>query len=325
MSFVVSDLDGTLCDISHRLHHVKNGNHNWDAFFQECDKDVPKPVTIAVVNTIEAAGHRVEIWSGRSDIVRDKTEKWLKDNGVKYDLLRMRKHGDHRPDVVIKKEWLDQCGIGRPELILDDRQCVVDMWRENGITCFQVDQWDEMDNVGAASERIKPLNPDVPLLTIMVGPSAAGKSVMAQAAVVMSEGKARYLSSDLTRAALCGDFKDQSRNEDVFKAVHTLIKTYIDCGIPVIYDATNIKNKDRIAAVKCCPEDYKVQYWVVDRPLNEKIRDGDWRNEILLSKGCSKQTLIEYHDQVFKSNLKDIMNGDGFSNVEVIDCRVSKD
>lgn len=33
MKTVIFDLDGALCDISHRLHHIKNGNKNWDAFF----------------------------------------------------------------------------------------------------------------------------------------------------------------------------------------------------------------------------------------------------------------------------------------------------
>jgi phosphoglycolate phosphatase-like HAD superfamily hydrolase len=43
MKTVIFDLDGTLADLTHRLHYVKNGNRNWDKFFEECDKDLPIP------------------------------------------------------------------------------------------------------------------------------------------------------------------------------------------------------------------------------------------------------------------------------------------
>lgn len=45
-------------------------------------------------------GDVVEIWSGRSDQVRDETEYWLSRHDIDPALLtRMRAAGDHTPDV----------------------------------------------------------------------------------------------------------------------------------------------------------------------------------------------------------------------------------
>jgi hypothetical protein len=49
----------------------------------------------------------------------------------------MRDEGDHRPDIILKKEWLDACDV-KPSLVFEDRASVVSMWRENGIRCCQV-------------------------------------------------------------------------------------------------------------------------------------------------------------------------------------------
>jgi hypothetical protein len=36
MKAVIIDIDGTLADTTHRLHHIKSKPPNWDAFFAEC-------------------------------------------------------------------------------------------------------------------------------------------------------------------------------------------------------------------------------------------------------------------------------------------------
>ena len=54
----------------------------------------------------------------------------------------MRKAGDYRSDVEIKQELLDNwLTHHKKEEILrvfEDRKQVADMWRKNGITCYQV-------------------------------------------------------------------------------------------------------------------------------------------------------------------------------------------
>jgi len=38
MKTVIFDLDGTLCDITHRLHFIEGDNKDWDGFYRgiEC-------------------------------------------------------------------------------------------------------------------------------------------------------------------------------------------------------------------------------------------------------------------------------------------------
>ena len=68
------------------------------------------------------------------------TEDWLKKNGIEYDKLLMRVTDDVRKDSIIKKEIYENNIKGKynVSLVLDDRNQVVEMWRDLGLTCFQV-------------------------------------------------------------------------------------------------------------------------------------------------------------------------------------------
>ena len=39
MNCAIVDLDGTLANCDHRLHHIDGAKKNWDLFFQECSDD----------------------------------------------------------------------------------------------------------------------------------------------------------------------------------------------------------------------------------------------------------------------------------------------
>ena len=137
--FYVFDLDGTLADCQHRVEaHLTNGK-DWPAFFAACPADKPISHVIELLLRLwNTKAVRIEIWSGRSDEVRRPTEEWLCANGISPNLLtRMRKAGDHRPDDVIKREFLEDSDA-RPDIIFDDRDRVVAMWRYHGVPCFQV-------------------------------------------------------------------------------------------------------------------------------------------------------------------------------------------
>ncbi len=306
--FVIFDLDGTLADIGHRVHHVRGGGKpDWDAFFAACADDLPVPHVVETMDAHIRAGHRVEIWSARSDVVRTETEGWLSEQGIPPRFLRhMRAAGDNTPDAVLKKYWLSQ-EADRPDLIYDDRQRVVDMWRAEGIPCFQVvADWEGDGRKIAHSD-------NGPALTLMVGPSGAGKTQYAK-------GLPGYISSDELRAEYTGEMQDQSRNDDVFTALHRIAKARLDCGLPVCIDATNLKRRGRLACVALAPTTAHVNYTVVDRPLSDKIRDGGWRNGVMIG----DKTLIEFHHERMQSCLRDIMRGDGLPNVSVVDLRIGE-
>lgn len=138
--FVVFDLDGTLAKIEHRRHFVEGEKKDWDSFFESCDRDEPNWPVIDTAMAIRHSGHRVEIWSGRSDVVLVKTRQWLTGVGLGTAVLIMRNQGDRTVDWKLKQSWVRQ--YGRPDLVFDDRKSVVDMWRRNGIPCFQVAEGD---------------------------------------------------------------------------------------------------------------------------------------------------------------------------------------
>lgn len=304
---VIFDLDGTIADISHRTHFVRDGGKDWESFFAGCVADVPNWPVIHAFNAHVAVGHDVEIWSARSDIVRHETEAWLDIAAgiLPSRLTRMRSAGDNTPDVVLKRYWLNQMHESeRPDIVYDDRQRVVDMWREEGVACFQVAaNWE-------APVVIAPTHD--PLLTLLIGPSGAGKTTFAD-----GYPASWVLSSDSLRGNYCGDFRDQSRNADVFSALHRLTKARMDSGLPVVVDATNLRRRDRLAIVSLVPAGAGVEYVVIDRPLVEKNRQAGWRAEV----SVGGKPLIEAHHERFQSALKDILAGDGLPQVRVVDER----
>ena len=314
---IIFDIDGTLSNPSHRLHHVTGpGPKDWTAFFATMADDAAAEPIIELCHSLGAAGHLRVICTGRPEKYRDVTEKWLYDNGVHgFDALYRRPDNDTRPDHVVKREVL---GLIRkdgyePWLVIDDRQSVVDMWRDEGLTCLQ-----------CAPSVEAPVSPA--LLTLMVGPSGAGKTSWIYGPsyrdVVGIGGDAwrglrpsQVVSSDQIRADLCGDFKDQSKNNEVFEALHAIVKTRLQHGLPTVVDATNIRRKDRLAIVDLQVVGGPVLYIVLNRPMEEKRRDGGWRNSLPID-------LLAKHEATFASQLKDILAGDNRPNVEVVDLRV---
>ena len=136
---IAFDFDGTLADITHRLHFIKDGRKDWPAFYRACVDDTPIAPIVTLCASLVWAGHAIQIWSGRSDIVRAESEHWLNQYAIVHSGLRMRKDGDYRQDAVVKAEWLESLPEAeRPQLAFDDRQQVVDMWRAHGVRCCQV-------------------------------------------------------------------------------------------------------------------------------------------------------------------------------------------
>lgn len=141
----VFDLDGTLADLTHRLHYVRDGNRYWDKFFEEVDKDVPIQWVINLLDIVRHNGE-VLILSGRSSVSESKTREWLKKHSVLYDYLVMRPEGNHKPDFFLKKWMLEDIlrdSDFKVQFIVDDRQSVVDMWRKNGYNVLQCNAWKE--------------------------------------------------------------------------------------------------------------------------------------------------------------------------------------
>ena len=302
MKAVIFDLDGTLAGLSHRIHHIKRHPVNWDAFFAECGNDALIEPIRDLAQDFDQLGYKLIMVSGRSDKVRNVTWDWLNAHSVPCHELHMRREGDYRQDFLVKSEILDDLLVSSNKIkfVIDDRPSVVAMWRERGLTCLQCRDWQE-DAPGEKTGK----------LTLMIGPSGAGKSTWLASTAALGHGihPSHVVSSDQIRADLCGDFRDQSRNDEVFAVLHAVVMVRLTHGLPTVVDATNLRRKDRLSVASLGKGE--VRYLVIDRPMAEKEKDAGHRPPKLLRK----------HANTFGSNLKDILAGDRLPNVEVIDLR----
>lgn len=146
-SFVICDLDGTLCDISGRRHFVTNDGKNWDKFFANIPGDEVREEVAERVRMLRQAGFKIVYVSGRPDNYEKETREWLAKNGLDFQFtLIMRKAGDKRPDTQVKKEMALKYfkDFSKVFGVIDDRPCVVRMWKE----LFGDDKvWDVGDGV----------------------------------------------------------------------------------------------------------------------------------------------------------------------------------
>lgn len=159
---VFVDIDGTVADLEHRRKYVATKPKNWPAFERAIPLDTPIQHVIDAVNTLYDAGWTVVMMSGRSEVSKEATVKWLADNGVQYHDIFMRRKwefdengevkltrkgkplGDYRRDDIVKEELLAAArekGYD-PDVVFDDRDQVVVMWRRLGIPVVQVAEGD---------------------------------------------------------------------------------------------------------------------------------------------------------------------------------------
>jgi len=159
---IIFDLDGTLADIDfRRFKSMDNkGKIDWDIFAAPDsikDWDKPNAPVIKMAQMFAKDGFKIVIFSGRNDRSFWATKQWLADNDVPFDLLVLRpdkfksdswpiadgnpatKAMRFMPDEILKKVMLDTfVDIDDVFLVVDDRQKVVDMWRDLGLNTFQV-------------------------------------------------------------------------------------------------------------------------------------------------------------------------------------------
>ena len=145
----IFDIDGTLADARHRLHHIlgkPQGEKDWDSWDAETHKDDPIIPIITIANALWAQGQHILLLTGRNERVRKQTENWLYDHDVMYDDMIMRDYGDHRDDNIVKleklQEYLDENPTLKVQTIFEDRRRLVVAFREAGYHVCQVDEGD---------------------------------------------------------------------------------------------------------------------------------------------------------------------------------------
>lgn len=127
---ILVDIDGTLARMTDR------GPFDW----KRVGEDQPVQTIIDYVRMHYAAGRTVIVMSGRLDVCRTETEEWLEEHLQIPFVGPFMRDRTEAPDDQIKLELFNKHIRDNYTIhsVLDDRDRVVKMWRELGLTCLQV-------------------------------------------------------------------------------------------------------------------------------------------------------------------------------------------
>ena len=158
---IICDLDGTLAlvdnrrkqaDIALKLAVTDAGYNSFSDVPDELKREVnshwwntwedPRNIMLdephlGLVQTLRLLQDHYYLWifSARNDRCKDATVEWLDLHKVPYHELIMRPNGYNIPDNELKEKWLDEHILKynlEIAMIYDDRQQVVNMWKERG-------------------------------------------------------------------------------------------------------------------------------------------------------------------------------------------------
>lgn len=127
---IIVDIDGTIADKWER------NPFDWT----KVREDKPHTDIISLVKFL-AEKYEIIFVSGRDEVCREDTQIWLDNQWLNW-LLLMRKQWDKRSDDIVKYEILKELiQTHYIAYVLDDRNKVVKMWRDAGLRCLQVAEW----------------------------------------------------------------------------------------------------------------------------------------------------------------------------------------
>lgn len=142
---IIFDVDGTIADVEHRRHFVSGDNKDWKNFRLATVDDTPMQWVCDIAKRYIKQGDHVAFFSARNESEREITEKQIRDwIGDGHKGIFLRPNGDYRPDEEFKADLADafeKMG-GKIDLVFDDRDKVVQMWRQRGTTVVQVAEGD---------------------------------------------------------------------------------------------------------------------------------------------------------------------------------------
>lgn len=154
---IIFDIDGTLADLTERRKFIATKPKNYAAFNDPVAVMNDKPIWPVIdLLTSLASEHNIILCSGREEVLRNVTIKWLYDvakivvrgdrldrelpKWYHVDTLYMRPAKDYRKDDIIKEELLAKMRSDgfKPSVVFDDRPSVCRMWRRNGLKVCQL-------------------------------------------------------------------------------------------------------------------------------------------------------------------------------------------
>lgn len=136
---IIVDLDGTLCDVEHRVHHVQGEHKNWKEFNALMVHDDLNHWCFELIAAMSQRGYKIIFVTGRGEADRAPTESWLAKHHVVYEHLYMRSLLDNREDSDVKEDIYFNMIEKKYQVlfVVDDRKSVVDRWRKLELICLQ--------------------------------------------------------------------------------------------------------------------------------------------------------------------------------------------
>lgn len=128
---IIVDIDETLSHLNGR------GYHDWSTVFEDTVDE-----TVLELVRLYARSHSIVLITGRSEVCREDTVRWLDKYNVPFDYLYMKGAGDHTDSAITKETAMKDFVAKNPTceivLAIDDRQKIIDMWKDNGIRTLMV-------------------------------------------------------------------------------------------------------------------------------------------------------------------------------------------
>ena len=145
MDIVIMDLDGVLCDNSHRAHLVppadqQHRNEAWQPFMAECANDAPIAEGLVMFKAL-CDTHVVFIVTSRQELFWEETELWIGKHAPDsaYNIIH-RPEDYHLSPASFKRDVLHELRTAGGHNILfaiDDDPAIVAMYNAEGVPTFQ--------------------------------------------------------------------------------------------------------------------------------------------------------------------------------------------
>lgn len=130
---IITDIDGTLFDASHRNAMLEN-DVPWDEYHAAAVNDRPVHDMIRLVNALHYAyGLKVIAVTGKTEKWRELTKRMFVEHCILIDDIWMRPNNDFRPNVDLKLHMLED-HIAEIMLLIDDDDRVIEAFNALGVT-----------------------------------------------------------------------------------------------------------------------------------------------------------------------------------------------